>query len=126
MNRRDFILGGVAAGVVVGGGLGAFYFGYGKAVGSPLRVGVIGTGDEGSVLIGAINPEFIQVCHRRHSSLQRLAAFHGDHYSETALAARPGLMAKYGWKTEDRSPALRDGLREDQRRVSGVDRQCEA
>ena len=34
---------------------------------------MIGTGDEGSVLIGAINPEFIEVeGHRRHPPLQRL------------------------------------------------------
>jgi predicted dehydrogenase len=101
VNRRDFILGGVAAGVVVGGGLGAFYFGYGKSVGSPLRVGVIGTGDEGSVLLGAINPDFIQVraiADIRPYNVWR--AFHGDHYSEASLAARPGLMAKYGWKSD--------------------------
>ena len=102
VSRRDFIKGSVAAGVVVGGGLGAFYFGYDKAIGSPLRVGVIGTGDEGSVLLGAINPEFIEVrsiADIRPYNVWR--AFHGDHSSETALAARPGLMAKYGWKTED-------------------------
>ncbi len=102
VSRRDFIIGGVAAGVVAGGGLGAFYFGYEKAVGSPLRVGVIGTGDEGSVLIGAINPEFIEVksiADIRPYSVWR--AFHGDYSSEAAMAARPGLMAKYGWKTED-------------------------
>jgi len=100
VNRRDFIKGGVAAGVVVGGGLGAFYFGYDKAVGSPLRVGVIGTGDEGSVLLGAINPEFIEVkaiADIRPYNVWR--AFHGDHYGES-LAVRPGLMTKYGWKTE--------------------------
>ena len=102
VNRRGFILGGLAAGVVVGGGLGAFYFGYDKALGDPLRVGVIGTGDEGSVLLGAINPEFIEVkaiADIRPYNVWR--AFHGDHYSEASLAARPGLMAKYGWKTED-------------------------
>jgi predicted dehydrogenase len=100
VNRRDFILGGVAAGVVVGGGLGAFYFGYDKAMGSPLRVGVIGTGDEGSVLLGAINPDFIEVkaiADIRPYNVWR--AFHGDHYGES-LAVRPGLMTKYGWKTE--------------------------
>ncbi|MCE5268382.1 MAG: Gfo/Idh/MocA family oxidoreductase [Planctomycetaceae bacterium] len=100
--RRDFIKGTVATGVVLGGGLGAFYFGYDRAVGSPLRVGVIGTGDEGSVLLGAINPEFIQVCSIadiRPYNVWR--ALHGDHYSDTALSARPGLMAKYDWKTED-------------------------
>lgn len=102
VSRRDFIAGTVAAGAVVGGGLGAFYFGYSKAEGSPLRVGVLGTGDEGSVLIGAINPEYIEVksiADIRPYNVWR--AFHGDHSSETALAARPGLMAKYHWKTED-------------------------
>jgi len=88
--------------VVSGGGLGAFYFGYGKAVPSPVRVGVIGTGDEGSVLIGAINPKFLQVvaiCDIRPYNVHR--AFHGDHYSDAALKARCGLMAKYGWQTEE-------------------------
>ncbi len=63
---------------------------------------MIGTGDEGSVLLGAINPEFIEVkaiADIRPYNIWR--AFHGDHESETALAARPGLMAKYDWKTEE-------------------------
>ena len=75
-----FVKGTVAAGAVVGGGLGAFYFGYEKSLGSPLRVGVIGTGDEGSVLIGAINPDFIEVrsiADIRPYNVWR--AFHGDH-----------------------------------------------
>ncbi len=102
VNRRDFILGSLAAGVVVGGGLGAFYYGYDQALGRPLRVGVIGTGDEGSVLLGAINPDFIEVkaiADIRPYNIWR--AFHGDYYSDTALAVRPGLLAKYDWKTED-------------------------
>lgn len=102
VSRRDFIKGGVAAGAIVGGGLGAFYFGYDKAVGSPLRVGVIGTGDEGSVLLGALNPEYIEVksiADIRPYNVWR--AFHGDHSSDTIIAIRTGLMNKYGWKTED-------------------------
>lgn len=101
VTRREFIAGTLAAGAVVGGGLGAFYFGYDKAIGSPLRVGVIGTGDEGCVLMGAINPDFIQVksiADIRPYNTWR--AFHGDHSSETALEVRPGLLTKYGWKTE--------------------------
>ena len=104
VTRRGFLQTGVAAGagaVVSGGGLGAFYFGYEASVGDPVRVGVIGTGDEGSVLIGAINPDYIQVksiADIRPYSVHR--AFHGDHYSD-ALKAQPGLLAKYGWKTED-------------------------
>ena len=92
----------IAAGVVAGGGLGTFYYGYGKSLGKPLRVGVIGTGDEGNVLLGAMNPEFIQVvaiADIRPYNVHR--AFHGDWYSEDQLKARPGLMAKYDWKTED-------------------------
>ncbi len=101
VSRREFLRTGIAAGVVSGGGLGAFYFGYEAAVAEPVRVGVIGTGDEGSVLIGAITPEFIQVkavADIRPYSVYR--AFHGDVYSATAEKVRPGLISKYGWKTE--------------------------
>lgn len=100
-SRRDFIKGSVAAGVVAGGGLGAFYFGYGAATGNPVRVGVLGTGDEGSVLIGAINPDYMEVksiADIRPYNVWR--AFHGDHSSPAALEARPGLLSKYGWKSE--------------------------
>src|SRR5205085_1128809 len=92
----------VGAGVVSGGGLGAMYFGYGKAVTNPLRVGFIGTGDEGCVLLGAHNPEFMNVvaiADIRPYNIHR--AFHGDWSSPNAMTARPGLMKKYGWKSED-------------------------
>jgi predicted dehydrogenase len=103
-SRRDFLLGSVATVAVAGGGLGAFYFGYDKAVGRPVRVGVLGAGDEGSVLIGALNPEFVEV--KSIADIRpynEWRAFHGDHSSETALEARPGLMQKFGWKTEDQA-----------------------
>jgi predicted dehydrogenase len=106
--RRDFLKQAVMAGLVSGGGLGAFYFGYRESVSDPVRVGVIGTGDEGSVLIGAINPKFIEVksiADIRPYNIHR--AFYGDWYSDTALAARPGLIKVYenvhGWKTETRA-----------------------
>ncbi len=102
VSRRGFLKGGLAAAAVTGGSLGAFYFGYEAAVGKPVRVAVLGTGDEGSVLIGAINPDYIEVkaiADIRPYSVFR--AFHGDCYSPAAMKARPGLMAKYGWKTED-------------------------
>jgi predicted dehydrogenase len=98
MSRRNFLAGGVIAGAAVGGGLGAFAYAYHKAHGEPLRVGVLGTGDEGSVLLGAITPEVIEVkaiADLRPYNVWR--AFHGD---QSILAARPGLMAKYKWKTE--------------------------
>ncbi|MFM8496552.1 MAG: twin-arginine translocation signal domain-containing protein [Planctomycetia bacterium] len=102
VTRRDFLTGTVAAGIATGAGLGSIYFGYGKSVGSPLRVGVVGTGDEGSVLLGAHNPDYLNVvaiADIRPYNVYR--AFHGDASSASANAARPGLMAKYKWATED-------------------------
>jgi predicted dehydrogenase len=99
VSRRDFLKGVVAAGAVSGGGLGAMYFGY-DSVSDPVRVGVIGTGDEGSVLLGAVNPDYVSVvaiADIRPFNIHR--AFHGDWASPAAHDARPGLMAKYGWSS---------------------------
>jgi len=99
LTRRDFLTQGIAAGVVSGAGLGAFYYGYGKSLGDPVRVGVIGTGDEGSVLIGAHTPEYAQIvaiADIRPYNVWR--AFNGD---PTVPAVRPGLMKKYKWSSED-------------------------
>lgn len=106
--RRSFLKGTLAA-TVAGAGVGAMYFGYDKAgtmPKDPLRVGYIGVGDEGEVLLGALHsPEtrkYIQVvaiADIRPFSIHR--AFHGDWSSPDALGRRPGLMSMYGWKTED-------------------------
>lgn len=100
VNRRDFLRGIIAAGAVSGAGLGAMYYGYGK-VDDPVRVAVIGTGDEGNVLIGGCTPEYVQVkaiCDIRPFSIHR--AFHGDWSSTAALARRPGLLNVYGYANE--------------------------
>jgi predicted dehydrogenase len=97
--RRDFLKGTVLAAGTAGASLGAMYFGYGAKVEKPLRVGVIGTGDEGSVLIGALNPDYIDVvaiADIRPYNQHR--AFYGD---QGNLGARPGLMEKYGYKSRD-------------------------
>ncbi len=102
VHRRDFIKGSAAAGAVAVGGMGAFYFGYGASVTNPVRVGVIGTGDQGNVLMGAINPDYMEVksiADIRPYNIHR--AFHGDVYSDAALEARPGLLRRFGWKTEE-------------------------
>ena len=103
VTRRDFMRNVVAASAVTGAGLGAIAFDYGK-VGDPVRVGVIGTGDEGGVLIGALNPEYMQVvaiADIRPSSIHR--AFYGDWGGGNPSfthSIRPGLMDKYGWATK--------------------------
>ena len=96
VNRRDFMKEIIAAGAVSGAGLGAMYFGY-DTVADPVKIGVIGTGDEGCVLLGACNPNYVSVAaiaDIRPSSIHR--AFHGDWASPAALAARPGLNKVYG------------------------------
>ena len=98
--RREFMQGVVAAGAVSGGGLGAMYFGYEK-VNNPVRIGVIGTGDEGNVLIGGCTPDYVQVVAIsviRPYSIYR--AFHGDWSSPAANAARPGLIKQYKYSSE--------------------------
>lgn len=106
--RRDFLVGTVASAGAAGVGLGAMYFDYDAKLDDPLRIGVIGTGDEGSVLIGALNPDFVDVvaiADIRPYNLHR--AFYGDLSSPNAKKARPGLLKiyekKYGWK--DRADA---------------------
>jgi predicted dehydrogenase len=100
--RRDFLKGTIVATATAGTTLGAAYYKYGKIGSERLRVGIIGTGDEGGVLIGALNPDYIDVvaiADIRPYSTHR--AFHGDNYSAGTVKARPGLMRKYDWKTED-------------------------
>ncbi len=100
--RRDFLKTVIGVGAAATAGLttGCKYFGY-SPIGEAVRVAVIGTGDEGSVLIGAINPDYIKVvsiCDIRPYNVHR--AFHGDWASDAAIVARPGLIAKYGYADE--------------------------
>ncbi len=100
--RRDFLKGSLLAGGAGVAGAGAMYFNYGRSVDRPVRVGIIGTGDEGNVLIGALNPEYIEVAaiaDIRPYNVWR--AFHGDWSSPSANYARPGLMKVYGWSTQE-------------------------
>jgi predicted dehydrogenase len=109
--RRDFLKGAMlAAGTAGAAGLGATYFNYGPpAVDNRLRIGIIGTGDEGGVLIGAINPDYIEVvalADIRPYSIYR--AFNGDWYSPGAHLARPGLLAVYNGRWKDQAAAEND------------------
>ena len=100
--RREFLQGTAIATATAATTLGAAYYDYGKVGSERLRVGIIGTGDEGGVLIGALNPDYIDVraiADIRPYSIHR--AFHGDNYSAGTIKARPGLMSVYDWKTEE-------------------------
>jgi predicted dehydrogenase len=91
VNRRDFLKATAAGGV----GLGALYFGYKKLEGDAVRVGFIGTGDEGNILLTQHPPEYmniVAVADIRPSN--RLRAFVGDGNED-----RMGLIRKLGEKT---------------------------
>ena len=100
MHRRDFLVRSMTAGGVAAAGLGGMYFGYHRPR-NPIRTAIIGVGDEGNVLIGALNPDYIDVkliCDIRPSSIHR--AFHGDWATANTAQHRPGLMSVYGWDSE--------------------------
>ncbi|MDB5338184.1 MAG: oxidoreductase domain protein, partial [Planctomycetaceae bacterium] len=88
LNRRAFLKG-TAAAVP---GLGALYFGYKELNGAPVKVGFIGTGDEGSVLLTQHPPAYmdiVAIADLRPSNLKR--AFDGDGNDN-----RVGLRKKLG------------------------------
>ena len=103
LTRRKFLENGIRQGIASERGLGAYYYGYEPSVSSPVPVGVIGTGDEGNVLIGACNPKFITVAaiaDIRPYNIHR--AFHGHYRSDGELVpSRPGLLRRYGWPSEE-------------------------
>ena len=113
--RREFLEQRIRDGLELGALPGHTYFGYADYEETfrergPVRVGIIGTGDEGSVLIGAINPKFLRVksiADIRPYSQYR--AFHGDVYSPAAAQVRPGLLKVYGCEPEIDLEHLKSG-----------------
>jgi predicted dehydrogenase len=93
-DRRDFLRTGLAAGAVIPVSA-AVYFGYHSWTGNKaVKTAIIGTGDEGGVLVGDHNPEFneiVAVCDIRPSNLDRI--FKGD------TGPRKGLNKVYGEAT---------------------------
>jgi predicted dehydrogenase len=60
LSRRDFMKGMLAAGTALPI-TAAVYYGYKKLHGSPVKVGLIGAGDEGGVLVGEHNREYLEI-----------------------------------------------------------------
>jgi len=89
--RREFMKGMLAAGAVLPISA-AMYYGYHLFDGQPVRTGLIGCGDEGGVLVGEHNPNYLEivaVADIRPSNLDRI--FKGE-----GRAPRWGLEYKYG------------------------------
>jgi predicted dehydrogenase len=89
VSRRAFLKTAAAAPA-----LGAFYFGYEKLKGTPVKVGFIGTGDEGAVLMTQHPPDYMDIvgiADLRPSNLKR--ALYGDNNEH-----RVGLIKKLGHK----------------------------
>ncbi|MCI0684263.1 MAG: Gfo/Idh/MocA family oxidoreductase [Gemmataceae bacterium] len=100
LTRRDFMKGVLGASVVLPIGAAA-YFGYRKLEGRPVQAALIGAGDEGGVLVGQINPEYLEivaVSDIRPSNKKRI--FDGDKPPEPPRKPSPlwrrGLKRVYG------------------------------
>lgn len=86
--RRSFLVGAAAAVP----GLGAAYFGYEQLKGDPVKVGFIGTGDEGSVLLTQHPPAYMDIVAVADiRDTNRVRALHGDGNDD-----RVGLIRKLG------------------------------
>src|SRR5216684_6892029 len=94
LNRRDFMKGLLAAGTVLPI-TAAAYFGYQKLHGNPVKAGLIGAGDEGGVLVGEHNPqylEFVAYSDIRPSNQQRIFE---DERITNPRSPRKGFKAHY-------------------------------
>jgi predicted dehydrogenase len=98
MNRRDFMKGMLAAGAVLPVSA-AVYFGYQALAGDPVKVGLIGAGDEGGVLMGEHNPEYLEVV--AYSDIRptnRKRIFEGE-LKKNPNSPRKGFNVVYGKET---------------------------
>src|SRR6202044_381095 len=92
LSRRGFMKT-VAAGAGVVPVAAAAYFGYESIWGSPVKAALIGCGDEGGVLLGEHNPdyiEFVAACDIRPSNRKRI--IEGD----PKVPLRKGFTKIYG------------------------------
>ena len=97
LNRRDFLKAGVLGVGAAGGSAAAVYFGYQSVQGKPVKAALIGGGDEGGVLVGEHNPDFLKfvaVCDIRPSNMKRI--FEGD----PKVPLRKGFKKVYGARRE--------------------------
>src|SRR3954468_11096811 len=99
LNRRDFLKAGAAGLGAAGLSAAAVYYGYRAMPGKPVKAALIGGGDEGGVLVGEHNPDFLQfvaVADIRPSNLRRI--FEGD----PKAPIRKGFKKVYGEKVAEK------------------------
>ena len=98
--RRSFLVGAAAAVPT----LGAAYFGYGALKGDPIKVGFIGSGDEGSVLLTQHPPEYMEIVGVADlRAKNRVRALQGD-----GDEVRWGLIRKLGAQRAQKVGLYRD------------------
>jgi predicted dehydrogenase len=92
LDRRSFLKAGILGAGAMAGSAAAVYFGYQSLHGNPVRAALIGSGDEGGVLVGEHNPEFLKfvaVADIRPSNLKRI-------YEGEPAGLRKGFKRIYG------------------------------
>ncbi len=103
LSRRGFMKSLVVAGGAVAVASPAVYFGYQSIKGKPVKAALIGGGDEGGVLVGEHNPEyleFVAVCDIRPYNMKRI--FDGD----PKVKLRKGFKKVYGEATASKIKKL--------------------
>ncbi len=101
MTRRGFMKGLLAAGAVLPVSAAAFY-GYARLDGRPVRVGLIGAGDEGGVLVGEHNPEFLEfIAYSDIRPYNQKRIFEGEQH-RNLNSPRKGFNRIYGSNAERR------------------------
>lgn len=113
VNRRTFLKGAGAVAV----GMGAVYFGYDALKGDPVRVGFIGTGDEGNILITQHPKDYMQIvsiADIRPTNLQRAMRGDGNEHRigliEKLDEEQAGKIAQYKDHRELIANAKKDGI----------------
>jgi len=93
LNRRSFLKAGILGAGAVAGSSAAVYFGYQSLQGKPVKAALLGAGDEGGVLVGEHNPDFLRfvaVCDIRPSNMVRIMEGDPD------VPLRKGFKKVYG------------------------------
>src|SRR5262249_14305557 len=88
LTRRDVLKATLAGVPLAGLSAAAVYFGYESLKGNPVKAGLIGAGDEGGVLVGNHNPDFLEFV--AYSDIRP--------YNQKRIMDREGKAPRWGFK----------------------------